>query len=119
MKVIDLLNKIANGEVKNGTRFVIKWKNGLERYIYYDENELCFNNMLKNESDDYPIYDEVLLNDDIIEELDIPGITITEEKLEPINIEEFLQVRKTKKILFLANKINEIIRHINKDSDKE
>ena len=39
MKVIDLLNKIANGEIEDKRTFNIRFKNGLYRSIYYDKEE--------------------------------------------------------------------------------
>ena len=99
MKVIDLLNKIANGEeVPEEIWF---WD---RKYIFDKDYEcyMCqtgfneFIDLLDNHNDNLSCF----LNDDV---------EIVEEELEPINIEEFLQVRKTKKILFLVNKINEII----------
>ena len=39
------------------------------------------------------------------------------KKVEPIDINEFLQIRKTKKILYLANKINEIIDRLEKNNE--
>ena len=66
MKIIELLNRIANKEIKNKTRFRIYFCDGeIYRDLYYDANEPNEFYSIKNISDDYPIYDEVSLNDEI------------------------------------------------------
>ena len=66
MKIIELLNKIANKEIKDKTRFRIYFNDGeIYRDLYYDANEPNEIDSIKNISDDYPIYDEVSLNDEI------------------------------------------------------
>ena len=82
MKIIELLNKIANNEIKDKTKFIIKFKNGIQRKVYYDKKEVAFFNCLKNISDD--------------EELNIAGLNATIVGGE------------------IANKINELIRAVNK-----
>ena len=64
MKIIDLLNKIANGEIEDKTMFKITW-NDMYRECYYDKNEDNELNSLKNISDDYPLYDDIRLDDEI------------------------------------------------------
>lgn len=66
MKIIELLNRIANKKIKNKTRFRIYFNDGeIYRDLYYDANEPNEFYSIKNISDDYPIYDEVSLNDEI------------------------------------------------------
>ena len=64
MKVIDILNKIANGEIEDKTMFKITW-NDMYRECYYDKNEDNELDSLKNISDDYPLYDDIRLDDEI------------------------------------------------------
>ena len=75
MKVIDLLNKIANGEIEDKRTFNIVFKNGLLRSIYYDKDEENCMCCLKNVSDDYSIYDDISFDTEIA--------TIEEEKKIP------------------------------------
>lgn len=102
MKVIDLLNKIANGEELPKT---IYYKGGFwhleqefsNRLPYY-ENEYNMDNLLSGEEKDYfsqSLNDEV----EIIEEKKIP------EKIEEREIEITMSIGEQ----ICANKINEII----------
>lgn len=65
MKIIDLYNKISNKEIKGGQAFRINFKNGLHRDFYYDDDENNETSCLKNISDDYPLYDDIKLNDEV------------------------------------------------------
>lgn len=65
MKIIDLLNKIANGEIKDKTKFVIKFRGGIEREVFYDKKEPAFFNCIKNISDNEAVYDDVAFDDEI------------------------------------------------------
>lgn len=69
MTLIQLLNKIANGEVKDKTKFKVLFGKDMCRKIYYDKNEGNALDCLKNVSDDYPIYDEIGFTDTLIEEM--------------------------------------------------
>jgi len=73
MTLIELLNKIANNEVKDKTKYRIYLVDidGVKVYrdIYYDQSETVAMDCLKNISDDYPIYDEIGFTDTIIEEI--------------------------------------------------
>lgn len=83
MKIIDLLNKIANGEIEDKRTFNIIFKNGLQRSIYYDKDEENCMNCLKNVSDDYSIYDDVSFDTEIA--------TVDNFKEEPKKIPEKLK----------------------------
>ena len=65
MKVIDLLNKIANGEIEDKRTFNINFGNGVYRSIYYDKDEENCMCCLKNVSDDYSIYDAISFDTEI------------------------------------------------------
>lgn len=111
MKIIELLNKIANNEIKDKTKFIIKFKNGIQRKVYYDKKEVAFFNCLKNISDDEKVYDHVTFNDEI--EL------LNNNKIESNNIEEIeeLNIAGLNATIVggeIANKINELIRAVNK-----
>ena len=87
IKVIDLLNKIANGEIKEGQRFIIHFKEGLTRDIFYRgwESEKTSISSLRYYSNNNVVRDEYDLNDtvEIIEEepeIDIQEIEETEIK---------------------------------------
>ena len=135
MKVIDLLNKIANGEIEDKTMFRIYFANNMYRDIYYDDEEQNQLDCLKNVSDDYSIYDDICLLDEaeIIEEEKemcykchkypaeynqtwcefCLGISKEEkkipEKIEEIANGDFLELPSTHDIM---NKINEIIDYL-------
>lgn len=64
MKVIDLYVKIANGEIKDKTKFRIHWGD-MYRDFYYDGSEENQLQCLKNCSDDYSLYDDINLNDEV------------------------------------------------------
>ena len=119
MKVIDLLNKIANGEVKERQRFVLHFKNGLKREIFYRgwESEKKSISSLRNWSDNEVLQDEYDLDDtvEIIEEepeIDIQGIEELQEYLH-IGDKQEEDVKDRTNI-----KINELIKAI-KQLDKK
>lgn len=107
MKVIDLLNKIANGEIEDKRTFNIVFKNGLLRSIYYDKDETNCMCCLKNVSDDYSIYDDISFDTEIA--------TIEEEKKMPEKLGECAYVNGeiaygwSESESILKDKINEII----------
>lgn len=106
MRVIDLLNKIANGEIEDKRTFNIDFENGLQRSIYYDKDEGNCMNCLKNVSDDYSIYDDISFDTEIatIEEPQ-------EHKIpEKINISNFPKHNNSLKKT--AIKVNEIIDYL-------
>lgn len=122
MKVIDLLVKIANGEIKDKTKFRIHWGD-MYRDFYYDGSEENQLQCLKNCSDDYSLYDDIKLNDEVeiiedtpkedkkIEKLDLSDwweITSSED-CKP----EMLAVIFNKNVKAFSKKINEIIDKIN------
>ena len=88
MKVIDLLNKIANGEIEDKRTFNIVFENGLQRSIYYDKDEGNCMNCLKNVSDDYSIYDDISFDTEIA----------TIEEPQEHKIPEKLDIREEKNI---------------------
>ena len=89
MKVIDLLNKIANGEIEANEKFCYKG----EEYRHID-----------NLFGDYYV-EEVLNNEvEIIEE---------DKKIEKFPDVAFISTRQ------ITNKINEIIDYINKEKNNE
>ena len=64
IKVIDLLVKITNGEIKDKTKFRIHWGD-MYRDFYYDGSEENQSQCLKNCSDDYSLYDDIKLNEEV------------------------------------------------------
>lgn len=109
MKVIDLLNKIANKEIKDKTKFRIWFSENIYRDFYYDAEEKEELNCLKNVSDDYSLYDEISLNDEVE--------IIEEETEEYKKIEElfFMGESEHEKVIMLKDKLNEVINYINKE----
>lgn len=83
MKVIDLLNKIANGEIKDKTKFRINWGD-MYRDFYYDNSEENQLQCLKNCSDNYSLYDDIRLNDEVE--------ILEEEKKIPEKLTDILRV---------------------------
>jgi len=96
MKIIDLLNKIANGEevpkkIKYNDKIYIAKGNVIENFVDYcsDEDEWCFNHYVRYEN----LNDEV----EIIED---------NKKIEKLNIDDI-------DYFTMNNKINEIIDILN------
>lgn len=131
IKVIDLLNKIANREIKDKTRFRINWEN-MYRDFYYDDSEENQLQCLKNCSDDYSLYDDIKLNDEVEIIEDAPkedkvsakdfldnqfkGLYPKEgKKIEYIDYLTFNDFSNENKVWYLENKINEIIDKVNGD----
>ena len=112
MKVIDLLNKIANGEIEDKRTFIIDFKNGLQRSIYYDKDENNCMCCLKNVSDDYSIYDDISFDTEIATK-DTKIATIEEKKI-PEKLDKIAYVDGeiayswSKSEAVLKDKINEI-----------
>ena len=120
MKVIDLLNKIANGEIEDKRTFIIDFKNGLQRSIYYDKDENNCMCCLKNVSDDYSIYDDISFDTEIATK-DTKIATIEEKKIpEKLKVHGFGDKDENGNYVMsafptneeLMNKINEIIDYL-------
>ena len=132
MKVIDLLNKIANGEIEDKKIFNIIFSNRLYRRVYYDKEEPNCMECLKNVSDDCPIYDDLSFNTEIVD-IPISKLYINNElqydltqkednKIEKLNIGEITddKLQGLVKSINLCNKeiqdkINEIIAKVKGD----
>ena len=135
MKLIDILNKIANGELKEGTKVIWKGKEG------WGELEYTYTNGdLERKCCDETIYfyEEIFarhLNDEVelIEPDHFPDVGEMAEPTDNTKIEELdvLEIRDSQNIdnIGLANligdlsneireiqhKLNEVIRYINKE----
>lgn len=98
MKVIDIMQKVANGEI-------FEFKIGPEKYYVDKDHNIC-------ESDGYKlqwyIYSEWLNT-----EVEI----IEDKKIETIDPIDYCHSTDTSKDMVLVEKINEIIHFINKDND--
>lgn len=71
IRAIDLLNMIADEELKNGTRLNIVCENNNDVYeVYYDKNERTFDRCLKYVKDDFYFHFGGLHINDKIELLD-------------------------------------------------
>lgn len=130
MKVIDLLNKIANGE---DVPAKIKFRNNIFRYTgcsYYCD-AMC--------TTLFNIYNFSILNEkvEIIKDKEMChkcgkypceynqtycefclGISEEDKKIEKIGVNHLQTIKKWKRAKVLGNKINEIIDKINKLEDK-
>ena len=113
MKVIDLLNKIANGEnvpkkikVNGRNDSIYEWKpiNNTNLYHYFniDTN--------KRLGDDWKL-DGRIINSEI-------KIIEENEKIEKIDVNYLQQIKKWKRAKVLGNKINELIDKVNELEDK-
>lgn len=65
MRIIDIYSKIANKELKNGQKFRIFFNDEIYRDFYYDGDEENEIQCLKNISDDYCLYDDIKLTDEV------------------------------------------------------
>ena len=116
IKIIELLNRIAKGEIEDKRTFNLLFSNKIHRSIYYDDTEPNCMNCLKNVSDDEPIYDEIWFND----EVEIIKEDKTIEKLQFNSEEKYITTitgttNKMRNIdVTLATKINELVKEINK-----
>lgn len=114
IKIIELLNKIANGEIEDKQKFRVHFKNGLTRDIYYKKiygkniSSLC--NWYDNYTfqDEYDLDDEVEILEDNTEEI--------EELSTYRDIEEFGELDKrciNQNAKEFFNKINELVKAVN------
>ena len=118
MKVIDLLNKIANGEevpkkIKYNDKIYIAKGNAIENFVdyYSDEDEWCFNHYVKYEN----LNDEV----EIIEE---PQEHKIPEKLPYYSLEKIQKAKnkdewREERISLLEERINDYHNKINEILD--
>lgn len=116
MKVIDLLNKIANGEIKDKTKFRIYFSNNMHRDIYYDDeeqNQLC---CLKNISDDYSIYDDICLLDEVEIIEDTPEEKKIPKKLGKIDDNDGYIDQND--VIKIGKKVDEIIDYLKSKGDE-
>lgn len=109
-KLIDILNKIANGELKEGTK--VKW--GKDEYTYYGDDEFYryrgkFEVSLWEDMYIGSLNEEV----ELIEPQEPTDNTKIEE-LEAMGETKFEYGEPVPADWVMANKINEIIRYINK-----
>ena len=118
MKVIDLLNKIANGEdvpneiIYHGNYY---YNVGNKEQAYYENNELEDNLFL------CAVYNEGHLNDEIEIIEDKPKEDIPKEDKKIAKIGKLNQVSNNKQHLnnyILRNKINEIIDRLNGEDNE-
>ena len=117
MKVIDLLNKIANGEK---VPKIIKY----DSFIYwYDESEKDYYRIVAKDLDDEDI--EYLLNNCFVSDILNDKVEIIEEdkpikKLKLYTNYEILEdnIRTTREICFKINEIIDEVNKLKKESDK-
>ena len=100
MKIIDLLNKIANGEevpkeIKYNDYIYIAKGNAIESFVDYcsEEDEWCFNHYVRYEN----LNDEVEIIEEkkIPEKLDLGNATVNEQQIE-FKINEIIDYFKSK-----------------------
>jgi hypothetical protein len=114
-KLIDILNKIANGELKEGTKVIYDE----ETYILNDENEL-------ERELGFTLLDDIYMNNlsDEVELIEPDHLPNVGKMAEPIdNIEEldadyYEDQPKDYTIRAIINKLNEVIRYINKGAEE-
>ena len=100
MRVIDLLQRIANGEeLPNKFKF--------DDDIYYKQSLKCYR---CNETG--KIFEECFILEDLDKEIEIIE---EDKKIEKIDVNYLQQIKKWKRAKVLGNKINEIIDYINKE----
>ena len=102
MKVIDLLNKIANGDIP--------------KKIKFGKGQFHWNKEIRNYEDDNLKY--AYINWDIVATSKLNDeVEIIEEdkKIEKIDVNHLQTVKKCNRAKILGKKINEIIDHINKE----
>lgn len=115
MRLIDILNKIANGELKEGTRVI--WD--FDTYIYDGKYKLWrIAEMISGSIDTIDIFEAICLgnlNDEVeLIEPQEPTDNTKIEELEAMGETKFEYGEPVPADWVMANKINEIIRYINK-----
>ena len=119
MRLIDVLNKIANGELKEGTK--VKWD--IFEYTYKkDQWGECYLERKKGEYDISSILDDMYLRNltsevELIEPEHFPDDRKVSEPTDNTKIEE-LELGNTylqDAIIQLTDKLNEVIRKVNKE----
>ena len=136
LKIIDILNKIANGELKEGTK--VKWRDNIYDSGYElfsdvsmvhlnDEVELIEPQEPKeceHEWKEYGVYNIITeenkhfrkcIKCDLEEEIKLTDNT----KIEELDKEEMLYLTLQCAIAVLTDKLNEVIRYINKEDNNE
>ena len=117
-KLIDILNKIANGELKEGTKVIWKGKEGWGDIEYtYKDGDLERNGCCET----VYIYEEIFarhLNEEVelIEPDNLPDVGKMAEKIKELDISE-MEIENFQDVEFIftdrACKLNEVIRRIN------
>ena len=109
MRLIDILNKIANGELKEGSKIISSILD--DEYTYNEWHEL----VNKNGENIFNVYNLYALKDavELIEPQEPTDNTKIEE-LEAMGETKFEYGEPVPADWVMANKINEIIRYINK-----
>ena len=114
MKIIDILNKIANGELEDGFKFCFED----EVYTYTKKDnairDISFNKLGQRKTIEKYLNEEVLLFKDNNQE-------VIEENKEIEELEISVEDRKfhTDYINNIADKLNEVIRKINKEREEK
>ena len=107
LRLIDILNKIANGELKEGTKVI--YKNNVfdwDGNVLIDVKNKTFFGTMKSE-----------LNDEV--ELIEPQEPTDNTKIEELDKEEMLCLTLQCAIAVLTDRLNEVIRYINKEDNNE
>ena len=110
IKVIDLLNKITNGEVPKKIKYgydIYEYNKEEQDYIYFETGEDKYVHLIE---------DEIICTFNLLEEIEIIEDTPKEDKkIESIDYLDFSNLTKENKVWDLFNKVNEIIDKVNCD----
>lgn len=106
MKVIDLLNKIANGE-ESDTITEFEFNKSIWNFFKLQDSEYCIDEWLLNQEIVITKHKEIIEEDKKIEKLDVDKIYERKYLCDDISI-DFLKAD----IMGISNKINEIIDYI-------
>lgn len=116
MKGWEIIKKIANNELKEGTKIQDNYQTYIMKYDEFTQTELVLREAVSNEIPDYSYFVdndiefEIIEEDKPIEELKTE-IVDTERKLKGISGTKY-SIRVVDNILI--NKINELVKEINK-----
>ena len=104
MKVIDLLNKIANGEIPKKIMIenMLYTHDGID-YKRESDREYLFDVFLETTTEDFNREVEIIEEDKKIEEIDVLQKILSEDKIEALTME----------VSDIENKLNEIIDVLN------